>query len=307
MAIDPNAKPNTVLVNSKPQWKAGGKRFKSELKMTVMEKGMAIKDEPSPDYKKMWEGGLSGMVIIGSNHRKSPRIVDEYISYYQDKKFTCGKKGSISNLKLFMKEAISSGKIDYFMKEAHSDGDEKNIFRIDKKSFFIECRNAKAHEDVKIIFPDMTKELLNKNEDELVSNNEFGEWIRAREKTGGSPLVYFNSSCWSAKNKAVNELEAAASPYLIEIPTLTESYTFFNKSFSTKQALFTAFRNKKSYEDIRKELRKNSNYANKKIDFFIFPDDPEYDEYIRKVLKVMIRTDQKITDESGKAYNIDSH
>ena len=117
-------------------WMVDGKKYQSAVKIqdaTLATDGF-IAAEKAPRYDQLWaNGNLHGIVITGSNLRHSAdRTMGEYLAYFQSQGFEFNTaKEKIANLEEFLKNRIRSGEADYFIKEAHSDGDEKNLFRID--------------------------------------------------------------------------------------------------------------------------------------------------------------------------------
>jgi hypothetical protein len=90
-----------------------------------------------PAYASLWKDGvLNGMVVTGSNLRDlSKGVMDEYLECYRQDSFEFSDAEiQIDDFKGFLGQKVKSGELDYFIKEAHSDGDEKNLFRLDKKA-----------------------------------------------------------------------------------------------------------------------------------------------------------------------------
>ena len=87
-----------------------------------------------------------------------------------------------------------------FLKESHSDGDERNVFRFSRGNHIVRGLRYKEGgliEVIYIIFP----RTLNPEEDnlgtDLLSNRELGQAIAEREAKGCGQVTYFNTSCWS--------------------------------------------------------------------------------------------------------------
>ena len=288
-------------------WVVDGKKYQSAVK--IQDAPLAttgfIAEDKAPRYDQLWaNGNLHGIVITGSNLRNfADSTMGEYLAYFQSQGFAFNStKEKIANLEEFLKNRIRSGEADYFIKEAHSDGDEKNLFRIDTSAEKLVGRKKYPdgkEEIVELIFPTAGAEKT-----KLISNGEFGEWMQAREKSGQGQFVYFNTSCWS-KTKAINEIETAQSKVLVNIPTLTSAYTFQNYPENAEYQLLTAFREKKDYAEIRTALKNNEGYKARKSDVFIFPDEEDYQKNITDVLKTPLEITVEVRDESGRVINID--
>jgi hypothetical protein len=147
-----------------------------------------------------------------------------------------------------------------------------------------------------LLAPDLTK-----SEDRLISNQEFGSWIRSRQQD--QPLVYFNASCGSTR-KVIAEIAASHSANFVPIPTSSSVLTFSDKDANGTRQMLQAFREDKSYEEIRAALQKTANYQ-KGEDHYIFPDENDYDEQIRKNLQMNIDVEVLIKDKNNKELHSD--
>jgi hypothetical protein len=140
----------------------------------------------------------------------------------------------------------------------------------------------------------------------LLSNQEFGAWIKEREKRKKGQLVYFNTSCWSDR-KAIHEIEAADSKILLNIPTHTMTQTFLDIPTNAEHILFDQFRDGKSYEDMRMALQKNEGYKNGTRNKFLFPDESDYAAQITNTVeKISLKfAPVQVRDEDGVVHNLD--
>lgn len=308
--IDPTQlAPNTAKSISY-EWDYSGTSYKSQINIEkTIPKEALVKNSPSPDYQKMGGGKeFNGLIIAGSNLGKdlTDSVVRSYIDYYVKEGFKFAKPLVKDNLEDYLKQRLTGEHpIHYMVKEAHSDGDEKNLFRISSKGKVLtgtRIKNGKK-ETIEIAYPsDDSKET------KMISNDDFGKWMREREKTSNQPLIYLNSSCWS-ETKAVNEISAASSPLLVNIPTTTSMTVFNNNKDNVMRIVIDGLRNQKTYEDMRKEMVKDSGYASKKGNVFIFPDEDTYKERISNLVlepvNVDIRISKKLNDNSWKPYSIE--
>ncbi len=313
IALDPvsipqGTKPGNVdlSVLENTSWIHEGKRYSADVSVDVLDfknKSIVFKNK-APPYEELWkDGSLTGMVIAGTNLLDDAKgTIDEYLSYYQNNGFNFSSEQTTTSLHTLVKDKVKGGELDYFIKEAHSDGDEKNLFRMDRTAAYIvgekTLENGKK-ERVYLVYPNQkTKETT------LLANDEFGAWIQEREAKGLGPLVYFNTSCWS-HTKALFEIEAAASDRLLNIPTLNMARMFRNYTGNAEYQLFTAFREGKNWEDIRKAMEKNEAYKYKKENVFMFPDEDTYQSKILDMIKTPLKIRVKTKDEKGIPYNID--
>jgi hypothetical protein len=290
------------------EWKQGKNTYHADVSAVITQTRAAtgIYREGFP-YPLLSQGGLNGIVITGSNLlQKALPVMQEYRNYYESEGFDFSAPRRVDNLHAYLEEKIQSGETDYLIKEAHSDGDEKNLFRMDVRGeVVVGTKTAKdgTKESVQLIYP--TPAPVGEAETRLVSNGEFGSWIQHREHTSKAPLIYFNTSCWSV-TKAVNELDAANSPLLLEIPSTNMCYIFSNSKESVLRQMLDSFRKQKSYDSIRAAMSVDEGYKTHKSDGYLLPDEAEYQRRIDKVRQLAVRVNVTITGPDGRRYDLDT-
>ena len=130
---------------------------------------------------------MVGLVMTGTSlgSSQTASTMNEYLAYYEKEGFEFSKEKKkdqkeISNVTEFLKQQVESGELKYLIKEAHSDGDDKNLFRMSTKANLLVGVNRKTIEKIYLAIPSPAD-----NNSTLLSNQEFGQWIREREKKGG--------------------------------------------------------------------------------------------------------------------------
>lgn len=287
-------------------WKSGDLSYSAELQINVLE-SIKLKDRKDFAPAELWKDGkLTGVIITGTNLRGiAANVMDQYLGYYRDQGFRFSSRPEeLPDVDSFLQDAVESGSMDYLIKEAHSDGDEKNVFRFDSQARILTgVRDVPGEADKKevihLVFPDADSQKTH-----LLSNDQFGEWVRTREAKGQGPVVYFNTSCWSDK-KAVCEIEATHSDALINIPTSTVAYTFANHPSNAEFLLLDSFRRGGSFQQTRKALEQNPEYRQDKGNVFLFPDEDRYKSRITDILKVPIHTQIVVRDNQGRVLDLD--
>ncbi len=275
------------------EWQYGGKQYSTDVALNKqsLEKKI-ISDAKAPNYKEMWQGKtFRGVVVAGANMGAglSNTVMKEYIEYYTQQGFKFDEAKPIANMTDYLKEKVSGKEpMHYFVKEAHSDGDEKNLFRVSEQGKLLlgTKKVGDKTEIVELIYPatGATK---------LLRNSEFGEWMRDREKNKQPELVYFNSSCWSV-GKAIFEIPAAMTSKLINIPTTTSMTTFTNQEKNVMRAAVDGVRNQKTYAQIREDMKKDSKYESRSDNVMIFPDEDDYKSKITEALRVPVEVDIRL-------------
>ncbi|MBL7688751.1 MAG: hypothetical protein JNJ49_12015 [Bdellovibrionaceae bacterium] len=264
---------------------------------------------PAPNYTEMWKKkNFRGVIIAGSNLGKglTDTVVKNYVEYFTQQGFNFSDPVPNQNLATYLESKVSGSEpMHYFVKEAHSDGDEKNLFRTSKTGRVLKGvrKDPRGVETIEIVFPDDSKET------ELISNQDFGRWMKGRDKAKMPELIYLNSSCWS-KTKAIYEISAAATPKLINIPTSTSMVVFNNTDKNAMYAAVHGVRNGKTYEEIRTAMKADAGNASGKKNVFIFPDEESYRTNVTDVLRIPVDVKTKITktQPGGKPipYSIES-
>lgn len=295
--------PGKTIVE-KYNWEYDKKNFVAEVKFSRenIDKEI-VSTGNSPNYQDMWKKGkFSGVVIAGTNMgtQSSERVMQQYLAYYTENGFSFGEAKDKIDLIQYLKEKTSGDQpMHYFIKEAHSDGDEKNLFRVDKfgKILTGTKKVGQKIETVDLVFPSKDKEGST-----LIANTQFGEWMKAREKNKGPELIYLNTSCWS-RSKAIYEIPAAGTSKFINLPSDTLMNTFSNTSSNAMYGLVDGVRRNLDYKGIRQLMEKDESYKTRKKNVIIFPDEDEYKWKITDVLRVPISLDTKLFIESqGKKH-----
>ena len=288
-------------------WKHAGNEYRASVKANIIPRTSKIEVQVAPNYRALKKDGeFRGEIIAGENLGISDGkyFMDEYLEYFTGQGFEFNpNETKIEDLKSYLSNEIKSNRADYFVKESHTSGDDRNVMRISKKGNRLEgvrTRPDGIKEVVHLVYP--TYEYKTS---ELISNAEFGTWIRERErKPDATPLIYFNRSCYSDK-KAVQELTAAQSPLLVEIPATDVMYFFLNEEDTAGRIILDGFRNEKTYPELRADLAKNKKYREKTANGFIFPDEPEYQAKIWKQIQDAVDIEIEITDQAGRPYSLE--
>jgi len=163
IAITQAATQEKVLLDKELTLRHGSRNYRTHVKVTEGGASFPPKIEDKPDYGAFWrDGQLTGLVITGTNFRgEAVATLDEYLSYYQEKGFVFSEKSqSIDNVPDFLKMRVAGGQLDYFIKEAHTGGDSKNLFRTDLRGSVLKGirkdGKGKIQEEIELIYPEVS-------------------------------------------------------------------------------------------------------------------------------------------------------
>ena len=298
-------KPGEVVLDRKFEWAHGGYKYTGKLTAKALDIATEVFSPKitAPDYASMWKDGeFNGMLMIGDGFGDEADLIDSYMDYYQEQGFKFKREDKvIEDVGEYLAENVKNGKLDYFIKEAHSDGDGRNLFRyVTQGKLHI---GTKKHADGKIEKIIFVENIAGKTIGKLLSNAEFGTWMRDRATAGHGNFVYFNTSC-SSTVKVANEVESAHTPTLIVLGGNSTMETFGNDEISGMRAVLDGFRKGLSFEEIRKLLEATANYKNG-YDRFVFPDEADFETAVRSRIKTPLEINVVIKDQNKKNYEID--
>lgn len=293
--------------NKTYQWKTGGNDLTAELSLKQVPASQLFPPRTGPDYDALWKDQtLTGLVLLGSNlGRDAPLVGEEYVRYFKDQGFSFNfLPDKITNVKDFIQERVSSGEIDYLIKEAHSGGvrlDLVNVINHSDLRIGTRIRSDGKTEKIYILFPSP------QGPSRTITTSEFGSWIQERDRTGKEDLVYFNTSCF-AGDRAASDVAAASSSKLMIIPVhpkMTASF-FINRPESAIYQLLESIRNNKDFQGFRENLNHVSDYQKRTQNVYLMPDEPEYqDKIVNTLNEFPIHAQIEIRDQTGQEVHFD--
>ena len=295
-ALSPSeVEPGQELVNDLVGWSLlNGSSYRAHVQIDVQSQyqseAFLITQNRGPDYESVWKDQkMTGLVIIGSSLRSFSKILlENYLSYFKEQGFLFTEI-PVPDFQPFLTKKIGSCEIDYFLKESHSDGDERNVFRFDRVNSVLKgVRQTEGGqgEVVYLVFPKPFH--FGKRETVLFSNLELAELIKQREEKGCGEITYFNTSCWSHV-KARYEIETVHSPLLLNIPSRSTSDTFLNQEGDAIRQLVEAYRGGLNFDGFRKALEKNEGYKSGKVNQYLFPDERRYYNSVFEPISIPLR------------------
>ena len=292
------------LVNDSVEWTLHqGASYRADLKINIQEKwdkNFVLTQASGPNYKNVWQDQkMTGLIIIGSSLRSfSKNLLENYLAYFKSAGFQFSSL-SVPDFQPFLKEKIGSCELDYFLKESHSDGDERNVFRFDSVNSVLKGIRRTEEGQTEVVYLAFPKPFhFGKPETALFSNLDLAELIQQRAEKGCGEITYFNTSCWSHV-KARYEIESVYSPLLLNIPSKSLSDTFLNQEGDAIRELIESYRKGLNFEGFRKSLEKNEGYKSGKINRYLFPDEREYYDTIFKHISIPLKISIDLKRKEG--------
>lgn len=281
-------------------WEHGGQRYSAAISVGLHpDAQVTVGNRAALPHQDLWaDGKLVGALVVGSNlATERAKIVDWNVNYFQNAGFEFGPKMPVVDVSKWVSEKVSSGEIDYFIREAHSAGDEKNLGKFPVDGF--RQKATRRTEDGKIEEFHLVWPQSEFPQSKHLSNAEFGEAVRKRK----TPLVHVNGSCWSC-DKAWSAMEAARSPLLIELPSITPVYGVSNVTHA-QMVLLDGVRNGSTYADMRKRMDADPIVRAYGKNKFILPNEPEYQKRILDRIPYPVSSKVVVIDGRGEVVNID--
>ncbi len=282
-------------------WELTGRKYlaKIEIERPVQARDVIPKG-PSPDYSSLWKNNhLRGLVIVGANmeNQLTDKTVNEYLAYYLREGFQFNRPEEVEDLPELLAERVKGKEqAQYFIKEAHADEDEQNLFELYKRAKVLRGTRKKdgRTEEIEIAYS------LGEGETVKLPDKTFGDWLQRREQGGGGQFVFLNSSCWSV-SKAIQEISSAYSPILLDIPATTTMDTFVEKKSNVMRVIVEGIRHQRTYGQMRQSMNDDPEYKSKSSNVFIFPDEDAYKTKILDKLGTPARVSPNVfqVDEKG--------
>lgn len=300
------------------EWRALGRKFAADVKLTKSgDLSHLTPPTASADYAALnRDGKLVGMMVVGTNmgNMHTTMTMNQYEAFYRQHGYKFDPPAQVPNSLQFMRETIASGELDYLVKEAHSDGDEKNLFRAARVGELRVGRRVHPHTGRTQIAYLLAPKYgtggtmvagAEGSVDELIPNQLFGEWVRAREAAGRGPLVYLNASCTSI-TKVVNEITATRSKLLIAIPSVTAITMFRNRDTNSTAVFLEGLHESLDWASIRKRMEIDPEVKEQRNNMFALPNEERFEKAIRQSLGFTVDTDVRLTDlHLGRSFSVD--
>jgi WD40 repeat protein len=272
--------------------------YHGDLAVSYLPDMKIIPEEQSFQVKTAQSAGdksFTGLMMFGYDLGDEQYIFDEYVSFYKDRGYKFKAAETVTDIKAWATDLIAKDKLDYLLKEAHSDGDEKNLFQFYNKVKMLHGQKGSGSkmEDIYLTFP------IKDDQSPLVlwGNDEFGAAVHKRQL----PFSYLNTSCWSVA-KAPFEIQEARNAKFYNIASTTMVDTFYNQEDSAMYQLIRGLLEGKDFESVRGEkyLGMNKENLSGENNVYIFPGQEEYAAQIESKLSIPVSVDLKLFNSTTK-------
>jgi hypothetical protein len=269
-------------------WRQNKEDYVADIVFGAASNNMDIKPTSFP------AGARTGLIVLDGTLKEDEisRTVDAYVAYFNSDGFIFAQRESIKDLLSYVREKfIQDPKIDYLVRDGHSDSEDDNLMQIYRSGYVIKGQKTTMDgltESVYILFG-----VPNKNDRSRISEDEFAEWVERWHDSKHKSLVYLNTSCWGVEKTWVN-LGYLRSSRVIEIASRTPVRIFIPSRPDATKTIIDGIRHGEAFESVRSNLRLLIDYSSGYDDNFIFPDQRDYPQAtpIVKVHRVLnVRTD----------------
>ena len=246
------------IANGSVEWKVGDKEYEAKYSATVGEKIADIAPElPKLDYAGLWKDKkLTGMIFPGANMGAGDAgahdVMNYYKQYYRDHGFRFAAPKHISDMEKFMEEEVSSGRLDYVIKEAHSDGTDTSLVKVIKDGNIAtgtKTLPGGKEEVVHIFYPNRPQLARGEDGDDILYAS-VGDWMKKRAEKGGKQVFFLDTACFGIDTvcKLVNSVQ---NKNLVVGGSDETLETFTNEEGSGISKILDGLRNHKTFQEMK--------------------------------------------------------
>jgi hypothetical protein len=217
----------------------------------------------------------NGLIVLDATF--SPQdidgVVNEYMTALGNDGFVFAEKRAITDLPRYIGQRfVAASKIDYLVREGHSDGDDDNVMTVYSDGFVIDGK--KVQDDVVENISILVGESANSKE-RRIPEYQFAAWVNEWHRQAGKPFVYLNTSCWGLEKAWVN-LAYLNSARFMEIASRAPVNYFSASRTDAVHIILDGIRHSEAFDAVRSKLASIDSYSSGYEDRFIFPDEDAY-------------------------------
>jgi hypothetical protein len=294
------------LIDRTKNWQVGDRKYKAEYSVTLGPEVEKIAPAlRTLNYDGLWaDKKLTGMIFPGANMGRGTAggayVMDAYREYFEEAGFRFGAGKPVQDFRKYLGEEVSSGRLDYLFKEAHSEGDDNDLLTIINNGKIVTGKKRLKdgnEEVVHLFYPDYGTGPQKTGEG--LKYEEFNSWMRERDKAKGKQLFYVDATCYGL-GVACKLASAAQNEKLVVAGSTGTVDTFTNDPHSGLVHILDGIRNRKSFAQITQKFEEHST-----ADVYHFPADQEWQNalYGRGTRSTEVKID---FFEDGKKVNLET-
>ncbi len=221
------------------QWLQGTKNYTAEVTLSQKHPPGASKPSQFPLH------AAHGLIFLDATMIKSDvdELTKSYQDYYKQLGFEFGPQTPINNIPKFFAIELAQNKVDYLIRDGHSDGDDENVIVLYPDGYMKEGKRngPQGPETVKLIY-NLKKEPANVR----IAYSTFNDLLHQRAKHMPTALTLVDGSCWGFEKTRFTLGEIDPS-LVIAISANTPVNFFENTDINAMRRLLDAIRNGKSF------------------------------------------------------------
>ena len=250
------------------RWKQGDRDYAAEVEVTPASSGGAA--APSAFPGKARRGLVALDATLASDDVRE--LVAAYRAHFMSLGFKFSRRRAVPDAPALVEKKIADGKLDFLVRDGHSDGDDDDVMVLYRSGFELEGRRVEDGRTEKV---DILFNLKNKPHLWRLPYSHFAVLLDKRSRAAVIPLVYLDGSCWGLE-KAWFGLAHAPASELMEIAASSPVNFFRNADRNAMRTVLDGVMRGESFAAIRARLFGLTGYASSREDRFVLPDDPLY-------------------------------
>lgn len=217
----------------------------------------------------------NGLVVLDATFAPEDidGVVNEYMSAFRSEGFVFAEQRPVADLPRYIQQRfLALPRIDYLVREGHSDGDDDNVMTVYEKGFVIDGQKTEGNivERISILVGDSVN-----SKEKRIPEYQFTALVNEWHRQARKPFVYLNTSCWGLE-KAWMDLSYLSPESFIEIASRAPVNYFSASHADPVRIILDGIRRSDSFDAVRSKLSSIESYASGFEDRFIFPDEKAY-------------------------------
>jgi hypothetical protein len=250
-------------------WDQDHARYTSSVALRPLQNKSISKQSAFP------AGKTNGLIVLDATF--SPEdvsgVVNEYMTAFRSEGFVFSEQKAVADLPRYIRQRfLASPRIDYLVREGHSDGDDDNVMTVYRNGFVIDGKKTQndVAESISILFGESVN-----SKERRIPEYQFAALVNEWHKQSRKPFVYLNTSCWGLEKSWVNFGYLSPARFM-EIASRAPVNYFSASHADAVHIILDGIRRSDSFDTVRSKLASIETYSSGYEDRFIFPDEDAY-------------------------------